>query len=163
MQNEITSCLSSTPSLSRFVPSSQMVVSISLPHPGSLCYSCSVLIWIFSWVHLRCKKQCYSAYTAKSFSGGHGFLSPRPESASAAAASKSLQSCPTLCNPMDGSPPGSSIHGILQARILEWVAVPSSHPPVISSLSFLSWRMDILLSKKHRVIFEKHMQESAKL
>ena len=33
-------------------------------------------------------------------------------------------SCPTLCNPMDCSPPGSSVHGILQARILEWVAVP---------------------------------------
>ena len=57
----------------------------------------------------------------------HGFLSPRPESASAAAASKSLQSCPTLCNAMDCSPPGSSAHGILQARILEWVAVPSGH------------------------------------
>ena len=39
---------------------------------------------------------------------------------------KSLQSCPTLCDPMDGSPPGSSVHGILQARILEWVAMPSS-------------------------------------
>ena len=37
----------------------------------------------------------------------------------AAAAAKSLQSCPTLCNPMDCSPPGSSVHGILQARILE--------------------------------------------
>ena len=36
------------------------------------------------------------------------------------------QSCPTLCNPMDCSPPGSSIHGILQARILEWVAISSS-------------------------------------
>ena len=36
------------------------------------------------------------------------------------------QSCPTLCDPMDCSPPGSSIHGILQARILEWVAMPSS-------------------------------------
>ena len=35
-------------------------------------------------------------------------------------------SCPTLCNPMDYSPPGSSVHGILQARILEWVAMPSS-------------------------------------
>ena len=33
------------------------------------------------------------------------------------------QSCPTLCNPVDGSPPGSSVHGILQARILEWVAI----------------------------------------
>ena len=36
------------------------------------------------------------------------------------------QPCPTLCNPMDSSPPGSSVHGILQARILEWVAMPSS-------------------------------------
>ena len=58
---------------------------------------------------------------------GHGFLSPRPESASAAAASKSLQSCPTPCNPMDCSPPASSAHGILQARILEWVSVPFGH------------------------------------
>ena len=39
---------------------------------------------------------------------------------------QSLQSCPTLCNPMDSSPPGSSVHGILQARTLEWVARPSS-------------------------------------
>ena len=37
-----------------------------------------------------------------------------------------LQSCPTLCNPVDCSPPGSSVHGILQARILEWVAILSS-------------------------------------
>ena len=36
---------------------------------------------------------------------------------------KSLQSCLTLCDPMDYSPPGSSVHGILQARILEWVAI----------------------------------------
>ena len=36
------------------------------------------------------------------------------------------QSCPTLCNSMDCSPPGSSVHGILQARILKWVAIPSS-------------------------------------
>ena len=41
----------------------------------------------------------------------------------AAAAAKSLQSCPTLCDPIDGSPPGSSAPGILRARILEWVAV----------------------------------------
>ena len=39
---------------------------------------------------------------------------------------KSLQSCPTLCDPMDCRPPGFSVHGILQARILEWVAMPSS-------------------------------------
>ena len=40
-----------------------------------------------------------------------------------AAAAKSLQLCPTLCNPIDGSPPGSAVPGILQARILEWVAI----------------------------------------
>ena len=39
---------------------------------------------------------------------------------------KLLQSCPPLCDPMNCSPPGSSVHGILQARILEWVATPSS-------------------------------------
>ena len=43
-----------------------------------------------------------------------------------AAAAKSLQSCPTLCDPRDGSPPGSSVPGILQARTLEWVAISFS-------------------------------------
>ena len=45
----------------------------------------------------------------------------------AAVAAKSLQSCPTLCDPIDGSPPGSSVPGILQARILEWVAISFSN------------------------------------
>ena len=45
----------------------------------------------------------------------------------AAAAAKSRQSCPTLCNPIDGSPPGSPIPGILQARTLEWVAISFSN------------------------------------
>ena len=44
----------------------------------------------------------------------------------AAAAAKSLQLCPTLCNPIDGSPPGSAVPGILQARKLEWVAISFS-------------------------------------
>ena len=47
--------------------------------------------------------------------------------AAAAAAAKSLQSCLTLCNPIDGSSPGSPIPGILQARTLEWVAISFSH------------------------------------
>ena len=47
--------------------------------------------------------------------------------AAAAAAAKSLQSCPTLCDPIDGSPPGSPIPGILQARTLEWVAISFSN------------------------------------
>ena len=45
----------------------------------------------------------------------------------AAAAAKSLQSCPTLCDPIDSSPPGSSVPGILQARTLEWVAISFSN------------------------------------
>ena len=43
--------------------------------------------------------------------------------AAAAAAAKSLQSCLTLCDPIDGSPPGSAVLGVLQARVLEWVAI----------------------------------------
>ena len=46
---------------------------------------------------------------------------------SAAAAAKSFQSCPTLCDPIDGSPPGSAVPGILQARTLEWVAISFSN------------------------------------
>ena len=47
------------------------------------------------------------------------------------------QSCPTVCNPMDNSPPGSSLHGILQARILQWVAISSSRG---SNLCLLHWQ-----------------------
>ena len=46
----------------------------------------------------------------------------------AAAAAASLQSCPTLCDPIDSSPPGSPVPGILQARTLEWVAISFSVP-----------------------------------
>ena len=45
----------------------------------------------------------------------------------AAAAAKSLQSCPTLCDPIDGSPPGSPVPRLLQARTLEWVAISFSN------------------------------------
>ena len=50
-----------------------------------------------------------------------------PYSAAAAAAAKSLQSCPTLCEPIDGSPPGFAISGILQTGTLEWVAISFSN------------------------------------
>ena len=60
-------------------------------------------------------------------------LNPRPAHMdlwalflAAAAAAKSLQSCPTLCDPIDGSPPGSPVPGILQARLLEWGAIAFS-------------------------------------
>ena len=56
----------------------------------------------------------------------HPGLISRTISISAAAA-KSLQSCPTLCDPIDGSPSGSSVPGILQARTLEWVAISFSN------------------------------------
>ena len=56
----------------------------------------------------------------------------------AAAAAKSLQSCPTLCDPMDCSLSGSSIHGIFQARVLEWIAVAFQGVLVPNSLSTCS-------------------------
>ena len=49
------------------------------------------------------------------------------ESSTATAAAKLFQSCPTLCDPIDGSPPGSPVPGILQARTLEWVAIAFSN------------------------------------
>ena len=52
---------------------------------------------------------------------------PAAAAAAAAAAAKSLQSCPTLCDPIHGSPPGSHIPGILQARTLEWVTISFSN------------------------------------
>ena len=60
----------------------------------------------------------------------HGIISTICHSAAtaaAAAAAKSLQSCPTLCNPIDGSPPGSPVPGILQVRTLEWVGISFSN------------------------------------
>ena len=58
----------------------------------------------------------------------------------AAAAAKSLQSCPTLCDPIDGSPPGSPFPGILQARTLEWVAIsfPNAWKWKLSSAQYQS-------------------------
>ena len=70
--------------------------------------------------------------------------------AAAATAAKSLQSCPTLCDLTDCSPPGSSVHGILQARILEWVAMSSSRgssrPRYTGSaqLMCLGWMNEVL-------------------
>ena len=52
---------------------------------------------------------------------------------------QSLQSCPTLYNPMDWSPPGSSVHGVLQARILEWVARPPPGDLLTQGLNCISY------------------------
>ena len=61
--------------------------------------------------------------------------------AAAAAAAKSLQSCPTLCDPRDGSPPGSTIPGILQARTLEWVAISFS----------IAWKGEVKVKSLSRI------------
>ena len=57
---------------------------------------------------------------------------------------KSLQSSPTLCDPMDSSPPGSSVHGILQARTLEWVAISFSRESL--SIVFLPSQVNSILT-----------------
>ena len=57
----------------------------------------------------------------------HPYMTTGKTIALTAAAAKSLQSCPTLCDPMDGSPRGSPVPGILQARTLEWVAISFSN------------------------------------
>ena len=72
--------------------------------------------------------------------------------AAAAAAAKLLQSFPTLCDPIDGSPPGSPVPGILQARILEWVAISfsrGSFQPKDQSITLLL--LLLLLSRFSRV------------
>ena len=61
-----------------------------------------------------------------------------------AAAAKSLQSCPTLCNPIDGSPPGFPIPGILQARILEWIASSFSNA--------WNWKVKVKLLSRVRLL-----------
>ena len=58
---------------------------------------------------------------------GRSYGAVNPLWAVAAAAAKPLQLCPTLCNPIDSSPPGSPVPGILQARTLEWVAISFSN------------------------------------
>ena len=68
------------------------------------------------------RTKCFVIFTFVS-----GLMSNKKFLHSAAAAAKSLQSCPTLYDPIDGSPPGSAVPGILQARTLEWVAISFSN------------------------------------
>ena len=77
-----------------------------------------------------CSLRSKTLHLGKSLGLGTEDLNPSPCVASsllgACMCAKALQSCLTLCDPMDCSLPGSSVHGILQARILEWVAMSSS-------------------------------------
>ena len=66
---------------------------------------------------------CKNLFSCRSVHNWHGKMVSCKSITAAAAAAKSLQSCPTLWDPRDGSPPGSSVPGILQARTLEWVAI----------------------------------------
>ena len=66
-----------------------------------------------------------------------------------AAAAKSLQSCPTLCDPIDGSPPGSPVPGILQARTLEWGATAFSVKCSLGISNFLQ----VISSLSHSIVF----------
>jgi len=68
-----------------------------------------------------------TAGTHRSSTKGNFFKVGKCNHLAAATAAKSLQSCPTLCNPIDGSPSGSPVPGILQARTLEWVAISFSN------------------------------------
>ena len=85
-------------------------------------------------------------------------LKPYQAKFPAAAAAKSLQSCPTLCDPIDGLPPVSSVSGILQARTLEWVAISfsnvKSESEVTQSCPTLSDPMDCSLpgSSAHGIL-----------
>ena len=78
-----------------------------------------------------CYSYCYLKISQCKFPLHRGFLCPTGQQNclkwAAAAAAKSLQFCPTLCDPIDGSPPGSPFPGILQARTLEWVAISFSN------------------------------------
>ena len=82
--------------------------SINFPCPGGV----GGLFWLVAWLQLPTPTPTRWIKARK---------------ISQAAAAKSLQSCPTLCDPIDGSPPGSPVPGILQARTLEWVAISFSN------------------------------------
>ena len=77
-------------------------------------------------------------------------------SAAAAAAAKSCQSCLTLCDPTDSSPPGSSIPGILQLRILEWVAIS------FSSKYYSEFFIDTIETHVHIYIYN-YLKDKAKM
>ena len=82
---------------------------------------CSILTWKISWTEEPDGLQSMGSQKVR-----HNWVT-NTNTAAAAPAAKSLQSCPTLCDPRDGSSPGSPVPGILQARTLEWVAISFSN------------------------------------
>ena len=97
-------------------------------HQRILCYQygCNIakLEWYLEPLHIS-QSQAELLPTVALVQHGKSFNKPGKQwvrAVAAAAAAKALQLCPTLCGPIDGSPPGPSVPGILQARTLEWVA-----------------------------------------
>ena len=110
--------------------------------------------------HVHNKIKRHSCYNLNFHNWPHGFshktkvpsstthsVFPLPSACTLCVHAQSLQSCPTLCDPMDSSLPGSSVHGILWARTLEWVAMPSSRDQAcVSCSSSTSGSFFLLLS-----------------
>ena len=112
---------------------SQVFPPGAVPGQGEVPFDCEYLgrIWIFlGWQNFMAlcslDRECYAGVSflyVVLMSEPFLFYILKISTATA----KSLQSCPTLCGPIDGSPPGSPVPGILQARTLEWVAVSFSN------------------------------------
>ena len=111
----------------------------------------TTLAWRLPWTEESGGLQSMGWQRVRHYWGNLVCTTPKPainlfNNAAAAAAAKSLQSCPTLCDPIDGSPPGSCVPGILQARILEWVAISFSnacmHAKLLQSHPILCDPMD---------------------
>ena len=109
--------------------------SPSLQNQGSVLFSEHV-VWVFGFLSLLLLMWCYASFLNCHTCNPHlkirilinaHFMELWALEEAVAAASKSLQSCPTLCDPIDDSPPGSPVPGILQARTLEWVAISFSN------------------------------------
>ena len=115
-----------------FVGLWSMAVSADVPTSGGKkhlmkgwLWSTGVWLWAWSWLSLYC---CIPVPGVLGPFEGTFIMKNRTcviqqLVAAAAAAAKSLQSCPTLCDPIDGSPPGSPVPEFLQARTLEWLAI----------------------------------------
>ena len=103
-----------------------------------------MLRFALSWMQSKGSQQTYWQAVLNTEFGARimksQYPSSGPKSHAAAAAAKSLQSCLTLCDPMDCSLPGSSIHGIFQARVLEWGAIAfSARSPRLSQKPLYIW------------------------
>ena len=92
-------------------PYSQMLDHLILSQRSKFFFSTIFSAYVFCYWQLQLMFSNPSIFSSVGFAGMHA---------------KPCQSCPTLCSPVHCSPPGFSVHGILQARILEWVAMPSS-------------------------------------